>query len=91
VQDRTYNGVNFRILNVMYEFTRECLAVKVARSLTSHHVIDVLTALFIDRDIPVYIRSDNGPEFIAKRVRDWLEKLQVRPLYIAPGSPWENG
>jgi len=91
VQDRTYNGIKFRILNVMDEFTRECLALKVDRSLTSHNVIEVLTDLFIERGVPVHIRSDNGPEFIAKRVRDWLEKLQVRPLYIEPGSPWENG
>jgi transposase InsO family protein len=91
MQDRTHNGVKFRILNVMDEFTRECLAIKVARSLTSHNVIEMLTDLFIERGIPVHIRSDNGPEFIAKRVRDWLEKLQVRPLYIEPGSPWENG
>ncbi len=91
MQDRTHNGVKFRILNVMDEFTRECLAVKVARSLTSHNVIEVLIDLFIERGIPVHIRSDNGPEFIAKRVRDWLEKLQVRPLFIEPGSPWENG
>jgi len=91
VQDRTHNGVKFRILNVMDEFTRECVAVRVARSLTSHNVIEVLTELFIERGVPVHIRSDNGPEFIAKRVRDWLEKLQVRPLYIEPGSPWENG
>ena len=91
VHDRTHNGVKFRILNVMDEFTRECLAVKVARSLTSHDVIEVLTDLFIERGVPVHIRSDNGPEFIAKRVRDWLERLQVRPLFIEPGSPWENG
>ena len=91
MQDRTYNGIKFRILNVMDEFTRECLALKVDRSLTSHNVIEVLTDLFIERGVPVHIRSDNGPEFIAKRVRDWLEKLQVRPLYIEPGSPWENG
>jgi len=91
VQDRTHNGVKFRILNVMDEFTRECLAVRVDRSLTSHDAIEVLTDLFIERGVPVHIRSDNGPEFIAKRVRDWLEKLQVRPLYIEPGSPWENG
>ena len=91
MQDRTHNGVKFRILNEMDEFTRECLAIKVARSLTSHHVIAVLTDLFIKRGVPVLIRSDNGLEFIAKCVRDWLEKLQVRPLYIEPGSPWENG
>ena len=91
MEDRTHNGVKFRILNVIDEYTRECLAVKVARSLTSHDVVEVLTDLFIERGVPVHIRSDNGSEFIAKRVRDWLERLQVRPLYIELGSPWENG
>lgn len=91
MEDRTHNGVKFRILNVIDEFTREFLAVKVARSLTSHNVIEVLTELFIERGVPVHICSDNGPEFIANRVRDWLERLQVRPLFIEPGSPWENG
>ena len=91
MEDRTHNGVKFRILNVIDEYTRECLAVKVARRLTSHDVVEVLTDLFIERGVPVHIRSDNGSEFIAKRVRNWLERLQVRPLYIEPGSPWENG
>ena len=68
MEDRTHNGVKFRILNVIDEYTRECLAVKVARSLTSHNVIEVLTELFIKRGVPVHIRSDNGPEFIANRV-----------------------
>jgi transposase InsO family protein len=88
---RTHNGVPFRILNVIDEHTRECLAVKVARRLNSHAVVEVLTDLFIERGVPVHIRSDNGPEFIARRVRDWLARLQVRPLFIEPGSPWENG
>ena len=91
MEDRTHNGVKFRILNVIDEYTRECLAVKVARRLTSYDVVEVLTDLFIERGVPVHIRSDNGSEFTAKRVRRWLEKLQVRPLYIEPGSPWENG
>lgn len=91
MEDRSRNGVKIRILNVIDEFTRECLAVKVARRLNSHDVIEVLTDLFIERSVPVHIRSDNGSEFIAKRVRDWLERLQVRPLYIEPGSPRENG
>jgi len=91
MEDRTHNGVKFRILNVIDEYTRECLAVKVARRLNSHDVVEVLTDLFIERGVPVHIRSDNGSEFIAKRVREWLERLQVRPLYIEPGSPWENG
>ena len=91
MEDRTNNGVKFRILNIVDEFTRECLVVKVARRLTSYDVIEVLTELFIERGVPVHIRSDNGSEFIAKRVRSWLDRLQVRPLYIEPGSPWENG
>lgn len=91
MEDRTHNGVKFRTLNVIDEYTRECLAIKAARRLTSHDVVEVLTDLFIERGVPVHIRSDNGSEFIAKRVREWLAKLQVRPLYIEPGSPWENG
>jgi len=91
MEDLTQNGVEFRILNVIDEFTRECLAVKVARSLNSHDVVEVLTDLFIERGVPVHIRSDNGSEFIAKRVWDWLERLQIRLLYIEPGSLWENG
>jgi putative transposase len=91
MEDHTHNGVKFRILNVIDEFTRECLAVKVARKLTSQDVIGVLTDLFIERGVPVHIRSDNGAEFTASQVRDWLGRLQVRPLYIEPGSPWENG
>ena len=91
MEDRTHNGVKIRILNVIDEYTRECLAIKVNRMLNSHDVVEVLSDLFIEQGVPVHIRSDNGSEFIAKRVRDWLERLQVRPLYIEPGSPWENG
>lgn len=91
MEARTHNGVKFRILNVIDEYTRESLAVKVARRLNSHDVVEVLTDLLMERGVPVHIRSDNGSEFIAKRVRDWLERRQVRPLYIEPGSPWENG
>ena len=91
MEDHTHNKVKFRILNVIDEYTRECLAVKVARRLTSRDVIEVLTDLFIEHGIPVHIRSDNGSEFTARRVRQWLQRLQVRPLYIEPGSPWENG
>ena len=75
MDNHTHNGVKFRILNVIDEYERECLAVKVARRLTSHDVVEVLTDLFIQRGVPVYIRSDNGPEFIAKRVRYWLSRL----------------
>jgi putative transposase len=91
MEDRTHNGVSFRILNIIDEYTRECLAVRVARSLTHQDVIDVLTELFCDRGVPVHLRSDNGPEFIAKRLRAWLRRLEVKPLFIEPGSPWENG
>ena len=91
MEDRTHNGVKFRILNVIDEFTRECLAVRVERSLTHQEVIEVLTKLFCERGVPVHIRSDNGSEFTAKRIRAWLKRLEVKPLFIEPGSPWENG
>jgi putative transposase len=91
MQDRTHNGVSYRILNVIDEFTRECLAVKVARSLTHKDVLGVLADLFLERGVPVHIRSDNGSEFTAKKVREYLSKLQIKPLFIQPGSPWENG
>jgi len=91
MEDRTHNGVKFRILNIIDEFTRDCLAVRVGRSLTHQEVIEVLTKLFCERGVPVHIRSDNGSEFTAKRVRYWLKRLEVKPLFIEPGSPWENG
>ncbi len=91
MQARTHNGVPFRILNVIDEYSRECLAAMVARRLTHHDVLDVLTKLFIQKGVPVHIRSDNGAEFTANRVRTWLDNLQVKPLFIEPGSPWENG
>jgi len=73
------------------EYTRECLAIDVARRLTSDDVLERLTDLFVRRGVPDYIRSDNGSEFTAKQVRSWLGKVGVRTLYIEPGSPWENG
>ena len=91
MHDRTHNGVPFRILNVIDEYTRECLAVRVARRLTHKDVLEVLCDLFCERGVPVHIRSDNGSEFTAQRVRTWLNKLSVKPLFIEPGSPWENG
>ena len=81
----------FRILNIIDEFTRECLAIIVARKIKSQDVIDELFKLFIFRGIPEHIRSDNGPEFTAKAVRKWLNRLGVKTLFIEPGSPWENG
>ena len=91
VADRTSNGKAFRMLTVMDEYTRECLAIRVDRKLNSYDVIEQLADLFIQRGTPDYIRSDNGPEFVATAVRGWLERLGVKTLYIEPGSPWENG
>jgi putative transposase len=89
--ERTNNGRAFRILNIIDEFTRECLSIKVDRKISSQDVIDELFNLFIFRGIPEHIRSDNGPEFTAKAVRRWLSRLGVKTLFIEPGSPWENG
>jgi len=91
MQARTHNGVPFRILNVIDEYSRECLASRVARRFSHHDVLEILTELFIQRGVPVHIWSDNGAEFTAKRVRSWLSNLQIKPLFIEPGSPWENG
>ena len=79
------------MLNVLDEFTRESLAIRVRRKLSSADVIDVLIDLFILRGIPVYIRSDNGPEFVAEAVRRWIAAVGARTAFIEPGSPWENG
>ena len=89
--DRTNDGRAFRILNIIDEFTRECLAMRVARKINSQAVIDELFNLFIFRGIPEHIRSDNGPEFTATAVRRWLGRLGVKTLFIERGSPWENG
>ena len=91
VLERTQDGRAFRILNVIDEYTRECLAVKIKRHLDHEDVQECLTELFCERGVPVHLRSDNGPEFIANALRDWLNKLRVKPLFIEPGSPWENG
>jgi len=91
VHCRTDDGRAFRMLNVLDEFTRECLAIRVKRKLNSVDVIDVLTDLFILRGVPTYIRSDNGPEFVAHAVRDWITAVGAKTAFIEPGSPWENG
>jgi len=91
VHERTHNGRALRMLVVIDEYTRECLAIEVARKLSSRDVLRVLAHLFIRRGTPDFIRSDNGPEFTAKAVRSWLERLGVQTLFIEPGSPWENG
>jgi putative transposase len=89
--DRTAGGRAFKILNIIDEYTRECLAIMVARKITNQDVIDLLFNLFIFRVIPKHVRSDNGPEFTAKAIRKWLVRLGVKTLFIEPGSPWENG
>jgi len=89
--ERTAGGKAFRILTIIDEYTRECLAILTQRRITSGDVIEQLFYLFIFRGTPGYIRSDNGPEFTAKAVRSWLKDLEVTTLFIEPGSPWENG
>ena len=91
VEDRTHNGRKYRMLNIIDEFTRECLAIHVNRKLNSTDVIDVLSDLFIMRGVPGHVRSDNGPEFVAKAVREWIGAVGAKTAYIEPGSPWENG
>jgi putative transposase len=91
VTARTSDGRAFRMLNIIDEYTRECLAILVKRRLTSEDVIDQLFNLFILRGIPKHIRSDNGPEFTAKAIRKWLNDIGIKTLFIEPGSPWENG
>ena len=91
VLDRTHDGRPLRMLTVVDEWTRECLAIDVARGLRSEQVLDRLAELFVRRGTPTCIRSDNGAEFTARRVRQWLQSLGVETLYIEPGSPWENG
>jgi len=91
VQDRTRDGRKFRMLTVIDEFSRECLAIVVARRLTADDVLQALADLFVEHGPPDHIRSDNGPEFAAKAVRTWLSQVGVKTLFIEPGSPWENG
>jgi putative transposase len=91
VHDRTYNEKAIRMLTIIDEHTRECLAIAVDRRLNSQNVMDVLSQLFIEHGTLQYIRSDNGPEFIAKRLRWWMKRHQINILFIEPGSPWENG
>jgi putative transposase len=91
VFDRTASGSALKWLSVVDEYTRECLALKVDRSIISEDVIDTLAELFAVRGVPRHIRSDNGPEFIAQAIRRWLGQVGVEALYVEPGSPWENG
>ena len=91
IHDRTQDGQPLKWLTVIDEFTRECLALEAARSIKADDVVDVLIDLFTTRGVPKHIRSDNGPEFISKEIRKWLGRSSVQTLYVAPGSPWENG
>lgn len=91
VFDHTTSGSTLKWLSIVDEYTRECLALKVDRSITSEDVIDTLAELFAMRGVPQHIRSDNGPEFIARAIQRWLAQVEVETLYIEPGSPWENG
>ena len=91
VAARTHDGRPFRILTIIDEYTRECLAIKVARSIRSDHVLECLADLFVIKGVSEHIRSDNGPEITARVVRNWLPRVGASPLFIEPGSPWENG
>ena len=91
VAERTSDGRAIRLLNIIDEYTRECLAIRVERKITANEVIDTLADLFITRGMPQFIRSDNGPEFVADILREWLKELGVQTTFIEPGSPWENG
>jgi putative transposase len=91
VEDRTSDGRKYRMLNIVDEFTRECLAIKVARKLNSMNVIETLADLFLLRGVPAHVRSDQGPEFIAEAVKSWISAVGARTAYIERGSPWENG
>ena len=91
VQARTHDGRAFRLLTVIDEYTRECLAIQVARQIRSDDVVQLLADLFVLRGPPEHLRSDNGSEFTARLVRNWLERVGVKTLFIEPGSPWENG
>jgi len=91
VSATTYEGRTLRLLTLIDEYTRECLAIRVARHLGSPEVLETLAEVMLGRGVPEHIRSDRGPEFIARALQQWLAALGARTLYIAPGSPWENG
>lgn len=91
VFDRTTSGSQLKWLSIVDEYTRECLALRVDRSITSEDAIDTLAELFAMRGVPKCIRSDNGPELTAKELQRWLKQVDVETLYIEPGSPWQNG
>jgi putative transposase len=91
VATQTHDGRSIRLMTLIDEHTRECLAIRVARRINSFGVIEALSNVMLHRGNPEHIRSDNGPEMTAKVVRDWLQRIGSKTLFIAPGSPWENG
>ena len=91
MHDRTHDGRPLKLLTMVDEFTRECLCIDVARRLRSEDVLYRLGRLMVEHGMPEYVRSDNGPEFIATALRDWLGRVGAKTLFIEPGSPWENG
>jgi transposase InsO family protein len=91
LSERTADGRPLKLLAIVDEYTRECLTIDVERRIRSIDVLQTLADLFLERGAPDYIRSDNGPEFTAQLIRNWLERLEVGTLFIEPGSPWENG
>jgi transposase InsO family protein len=91
VEARTHDGRSLRLLTMIDEYTRQCVAIRVARRLNSYHVIETLGDSMLEHGVPEHVRSDNGAEMTAERVRKWLQTLGTKPLFIEPGSPWENG
>lgn len=91
VEARTHDGRSLRLLTLIDEYSRECLAIRVGRRLNSLHVIETLGEAMIEHGTPEHVRSDNGAEMRAERVRTWLETVGAKPMFIEPGSPWENG
>ena len=91
VEDRTHDGRKYRMLCILDEFTRECLAIRVARRLGSIDVIEMLAELCFERSVPDHVRSDQGPEFIAIAVREWIAAVGAKTAFIEKASSWENG
>jgi transposase InsO family protein len=91
VHDRTDNGSSLKMLTLIDEYSRQCLRIEVGRKLKSKDVLDALAGAMVERGVPHHIRSDNGPEFIAREVQDWLKEMGICTIYIDPGSPWQNG
>ena len=91
VHDKTEHGQKLKMLTILDEFTRECLEIRVEKRMNARHVMETLDELMSERGKPRYTRSDNGPEFIANELTEWLENLGICPLFIEPGCPWQNG